>query len=139
MLATASTLPGMRQALASESTYTCINNSDGTATCVRNDSGRELTCTTSGVGVRTCVDRQSGQQLNCLVNNGGTISCTDPETKEKLECQGTGMGENACRSFNGRSKPAELITEPSLFNGPKDNDTQTLPGLPKVIELPSAF
>ena len=129
----------MRQVFALESNYTCINNSDGTSTCVRTDTGQELTCTTSGVGVRTCVDRQSGQQLNCLVNNGGTISCTDPKTNEKLNCQATGMGDNSCRTDNGGSKPSEIITEPSLFNEPPIKDSQTFPGFPKVIELPSAF
>ena len=124
---------------ASETTYTCINNADGTSTCVSNNPSRELICTASGAGVRTCIERQTGQQLNCVISSGGTVTCLDPNSNEKLECVGLGMGENACRSGNGKGKNAEIITEPSLFNSPQGKENTPIPSFPEVIELPSAF
>jgi hypothetical protein len=139
LLALAPSLIGPQPARSSETTYTCINNSDGTSTCVTGPAGRELTCTTSGSGVRTCLDSSSGQQLNCVVSSGGTVSCLDPETNEKLDCQAVGMGENACRPGNGKPRSSEIITEPSIFQAPQGNEIESFPGFPKVIELPSAF
>ena len=123
-----------------ESIFTCINNNDGTSTCVSNNSDRALNCTTSGSGIRTCFDPRTNQRLNCVINTDSTVSCMDPDTNEKLDCVGLGMGENACKNGNNKPKPADIITDPGLFNQPptKLNETE-IPSLPEVIELPSAF
>lgn len=126
-------------ARSAETTYTCINNADGTSTCVTGPGSRELTCTTSGSGVRTCIDGSSGQHLNCVVNSGGTISCLDPESNEKLDCQALGSGENACQPVNGKPSSSEIITDPSMFQAPKAKEIDSSPVFPQVIELPSAF
>lgn len=131
---------GEAPANSSETTYTCINNSDGTSTCVSNNSSQELNCTISGGGVRTCIDKYSNQRLNCIVSSDSTVSCRDADTNEKLECVGLGFGENACRTGNDKGRPGEVITDPSLFNLPQTNPNQNaIPSFPDVIELPSAF
>ena len=123
-----------------ESVFTCINNNDGTSTCVSNNSDRALNCTASGSGIRTCYDPRTNQRLNCVINSDSTVTCTDPDTNEKLDCMGLGSGENACRNGNGKFKPADIITDPGLFNKPpKDPNDTAVPSLPQVIELPSAF
>lgn len=123
-----------------ETVFTCITNNDGTSTCVSNNSDRALNCTISGSGIRTCFDPRTNQRLNCVINSDSTVSCIDPDTSEKLDCVGLGMGENACANGNNKPKPADIITDPSLFNQPpaKLNETE-IPSLPEVIELPSAF
>lgn len=123
-----------------ETVFTCITNNDGTSTCVSNNSDRALNCTASGSGIRTCFDPRTNQRLNCVINSDSTVSCMDPNTNEKLDCVGLGMGENSCKNGNNKPKPADIITDPGLFNQPpaKLNETE-IPSLPEVIELPSAF
>jgi hypothetical protein len=64
----------------------------------------------------------------------------DPDTSEKLDCVGLGMGENACKNGNDKSKSVDVIKDPGLFDKPPTDLNETeIPPFPEVIELPSAF